>query len=347
MSIDTQVELAEWGTTLQGDAIHLVTLRNSLVEVKVCTYGARMTSVRTRDRNGDMGEITLGSDDLAVYLSDRKTYMGAIVGRFANRIAGGRFTLDGRDYQVPLNDGPNSLHGGSVGFDQKLWTAHLVADGVCMSYLSADGEMGFPGNLMTKVTYTLSHNSLRLDYRAMSDQPTIVNLTNHAYFNLSGQASEIAEHTLRLNALSFTPIDSTLIPTGEVRSVADSPLDFRSHKAVGLQWGSEDEQIALAGGYDHNWVLEESGEQPRLAAEVVDPDSGRKLSVSTTAPGIQFYSGNFLDGSFVGRNGSCERRTGFCLETQHFPDSPNKPAFPSARADERTPFRSTTVLVFH
>jgi len=347
MSSETQVKSIEWGTTAQGEAVTLFTLRNSLVEVKVCTYGARITSLRTQDRNGDIGDITLGSDDLSIYLSDRKTYMGAVVGRFANRIAGGSFTLDGKQHQVPTNDGPNTLHGGPVGFDQRVWAAHIVPGGVSLSYLSPDGEMGFPGNLRARLTYTLSGNSLRMDYEAASDQPTVVNLSNHAYFNLTGRAGDIAGHTLMLKAQSFTPINATLIPTGELRPVADSPLDFRTPKPMGLQWSSEDEQMVLAGGYDHNWVIEKDGPEPALAAEVVDPASGRRLRVLTTEPGIQFYSGNFLDGSFEGRNGPCEKRYGFCLETQRFPDSPNQPGFPSARVDERTPYLSTTVLVFN
>jgi len=346
MSSITQVQSIAWGTTPQGEPVHLFTLRNAQVEASIATYGARLTSVRTHDRKGTMGEISLGADELAPYLTN-KSYIGATIGRLGNRLANGRFTLDGTEYQIPLNNGPNALHGGPVGFDRKVWTAKEVPDGVEMSYVSPDGEMGFPGTLHVTVRYTLTDNSLRLDYEASCDKPTIVNLTNHAYWNLTGDMGDLSHHLLKLNSESFTPINSTLIPTGELRPVENTPLDFRTPKEIGLQWDSEDEQVQLAGGYDHNHVLASAEEPLRLAAEVTEPVSGRTMQVFTTEPGVQFYSGNFLDGSFQGRGGSIyKRRSGFCLETQHFPDSPNQPEFPSVRVEPNAPFRSTTIHRF-
>jgi aldose 1-epimerase len=314
------------------------------MQVSVATYGARITSVKTPDKLGVLGEITLGADELTPYLSE-KYFLGATIGRFGNRIAKGRFELDGKSYQVPLNDGPNALHGGPVGFDQKVWAAVPVANGVRMSCESPDGEMGFPANLSVCVSFTLIDKTLSMAYEADADGATIVNLTNHAYWNLTGEAGSIAAHTLKLHAASFTPVDSTLIPTGEVRSVAGTPLDFLTLRAMGKDWDSSDAQIQLGRGYDHNWVIDGSDKQPALAAEAFEPVSGRSLRVYTTEPGIQFYSGNFLDGSFAGRT-RCEKRSGFCLETQHFPDAPNHPHFPSTRVDADTPFRSTTLLAF-
>lgn len=346
MSSTTQVQSIAWGTTPQGEPVHLFTLRNAQVEASIATYGARLTSVRTQDSKGTMSEIALGADELAPYLTNT-SYIGATIGRLGNRLAKGQFMLDGTAYQVPLNNGPNALHGGPVGFDRKVWTAKEVPDGVEMSYVSPEEEMGFPGTLHVTVRYTLTGNSLRLDYEASSDKPTLANLTNHAYWNLTGEMGDLSHHLLKLNSESFTPIDNTLIPTGELRPVENTPLDFRMPKEMGLQWDSPDEQIQLAGGYDHNHVLVSSEEPLKLAAEVTEPVSGRTMQVFTTEPGVQFYSGNFLDGSFQGRGGIfCKRRSGFCLETQHFPDSPNQPEFPSVRIEPGTPQRSTTIHRF-
>jgi aldose 1-epimerase len=314
------------------------------MQLSVATYGARITSVKTPDKQGVLGEVTLGADELAPYLTE-KYFLGATIGRFGNRIAKGQFEIDGKTYQIPLNDGPNALHGGPVGFDQKVWAATIVPNGVQMAYHSPDGEMGFPGNLSVRVTFTLIDKTLCIAYEADTDSSTIVNLTNHAYWNLTGEAGSIAAHTLKLHASAFTPIDSTLIPTGELRSVAGTPLDFLVPRAMGKDWDKADEQIQLGRGYDHNWVIDAKGTQPVLAAEAFEPVSGRSLSVYTTEPGIQFYSGNFLDGAFSGRS-KCEKRSGYCLETQHFPDAPNHPHFPSTCIDPNTPFRSTTLLVF-
>jgi aldose 1-epimerase len=344
MPSETKVTALEWGKTGSGESVQLFTLSSSFMQVSVATYGARITSVKTPDKHGVPGEITLGADELTPYLTE-KYFLGATIGRFGNRIAKGQFQLDGKTYQIPLNDGPNALHGGPVGFDQKVWAATPVANGVQMSYDSPDGEMGFPGNLCVSVTFTLIDKTLTITYEADTDISTIVNLTNHAYWNLSGEAGSIAAHTLKLHASTFTPVDSTLIPTGELRSVAGTPLDFHAPRAMGKDWDSADEQIQLGRGYDHNWVIDSNGAQTVLAAEVVEPVSGRSLHVYTTEPGIQFYSGNFLSGAFSGRS-NCEKRSGFCLETQHFPDAPNHPHFPPTRVDADSPFRSTTLLVF-
>jgi aldose 1-epimerase len=344
MPSETKVTTVEWGTSGSGEAVQCFTLSSSFMQVSVTTYGARITSVKTPDKHGVLGEVTLGADELTPYLTE-KYFLGATIGRFGNRIAKGQFDLDGATHQIPLNDGPNALHGGSVGFDQKVWAVTPIASGVQMSYLSPNGEMGFPGNLSVRVTFTLIDKTLSIAYEADTDNPTIVNLTNHAYWNLTGEAGSIASHTLKLHASAFTPVDSTLIPTGELRSVLGTPLDFLSPRTMGKDWDSADEQIQLGRGYDHNWVIDKSGTEPVLAAEVVEPVSGRHLSVYTTEPGIQFYSGNFLDGAFSGRS-KCEKRSGFCLETQHFPDAPNHPHFPSTRIDAETPFRSTTLFVF-
>jgi len=346
MSSITQIQSLDWGTTPQGEAVHLFTLRNDHVEASITTYGARLTSVQTHDRNGTLSEITLGADELTPYLTG-KGYLGATIGRVGNRIAKGRFTLDGATYQIPLNNGPNALHGGPIGFDQKVWAAQEIPNGVELSYVSPDGEMGFPGTLHVTVRYTLTDNSLRLDYEATTDRSTVVSLTNHAYWNLTGEIGDLSHHLLKLNAESFTPVDDTLITTGELRAVAGTPHDFRSAKEIGLEWDNDDQQLQRAGGYDHNWVLVSSDGPLHLVAEVTDPGSGRTMHVFTTEPGVQFYSGNFLDGSFQGRGGGAfKKRSGFCLETQHFPNSPNQPMFPSTRLEPGTTLRSTTVHSF-
>jgi len=344
MPSETQVTAVDWGTTGSGEAVQCFTLNSALTQVSIATYGARITSVKTPDKHGVLGEVTLGADELTPYLAE-KYFLGATIGRFGNRIAKGQFQLDGKSYQIQLNDGPNALHGGLVGFHERVWAATPVPNGVQMVYESPDGEMGFPSRLTVRVTFTLVEKTLSIAYEAIADGPTVVNLTNHAYWNLSGEAGSIAGHTLKLHASRFTPVDGTLIPTGELRSVVGTPLDFLAPRTMGQDWDSADEQIQLGRGYDHNWVLDGSGPDPVLAAEVFEAVSGRGLSVYTTEPGIQFYSGNFLAGSFAGRS-SCERRSGFCLETQHFPDAPNHPHFPSTRVDDSAPYRSTTVLVF-
>jgi aldose 1-epimerase len=344
----TKVESAAWGHTLAGEAVSLFTLSSAKATVKIATYGARLTSVCVAGRDGTPAEVVLGSDLLTPYLTET-AYLGAIVGRFGNRIDKGQFALDGETYQVPLNDGPNCLHGGPVGFDRKVWSAVVVPNGVAMTYISAAGEMGFPGTLRSTVTYTLEGSTLRVAYEATTDATTVVNLTNHAYFNLAGEGGDFGAHTIQVNAERFTPVNATLIPTGELRPVADTPLDLRTPKVVALGWDSADEQMVRAGGYDHNWILVEPAQPGALqvAAVLADAASGRTLTVSTTEPGIQFYSGNFLNASFPARGGGFyARRSGCCLETQHFPDAPNHPDFPSTTLRSGETMRSVTVFAF-
>jgi aldose 1-epimerase len=323
-----------FGQTAEGAPVDLYTLTNDHgLEARITNYGGTIVSLKTPDRTGTPGEVTLGFDSLAGYL-DKSPYFGCIVGRFANRIAEGRFTLEGVEHTLAQNNGPNSLHGGLKGFDKVVWEADAFENetgvGLTLTYLSPDGEEGYPGNLSVAVVYTLTNdNELKIDYAATTDRPTVLNLTNHTYFNLAG-GGDILGHKLTLTADKFTPIDETLIPTGELRRVEGTPLDFSQATPIGARIDEEDEQLRLAGGYDHNFVLDNLAGELILAARVEEPSSGRVLEVHTTEPGIQFYSGNFLDGTITGRGGvTYRRRTGFCLETQHYPDSPNQPDFPS------------------
>jgi aldose 1-epimerase len=322
------------------------------LSAKIMTYGAAIISLETPDRHGQLKNIVLGFDTLDPYVAG-VPYFGAIVGRYANRIAHAQFALDGKTFRLPANDGPNSLHGGSKGFDKRVWSASAFEDaagpGVKLTYVSADGEEGYPGQLTAHVTYQLRNdNSLTIAYDATTTAPTPVNLTNHSYFNLSGDPSRtILDHVLRIDADRFTPVDATLIPTGELRDVAHTPFDFRKPVAIGLRIGDADEQIKLGRGYDHNWVLSKASANALTTAAVLsDPQSGRTLEVRTTQPGVQFYSGNFLDGKPAGGGTVFKYRTGLCLETQHFPDSPNKPAFPSTILRPGGTYSEKTVFVF-
>jgi aldose 1-epimerase len=337
-----------WGHTAEGVAVPIFTLANHDVEVRVMAYGARLVSVRTADRAGRMADIVLGYDTLQGYLDDNKTYLGAIVGRYGNRIAEGKFSIDGKSYQVPVNDSPNALHGGPVGFDRAVWQAREDAGAVEFTHVSPDGDMGFPGTLTATARYSLEGNALRIAYTAVTDQPTVLNLTNHAYFNLRGDDDgDILGHRLELRADRFTPVSTKLIPEGELAPVAGTPLDFRNSAVVGARIHNENEQLKRVGGYDHNFVVNGRAGTLRLAAVAADPERGRQMIVETTEPGIQFYSGNFLDGSFTGRHGAkYARRTGFCLETQHFPDSPNHPDFPTTVLRPGETYRSTTIFTF-
>ncbi|HJR61207.1 MAG TPA: aldose epimerase family protein [Vicinamibacterales bacterium] len=313
-------------------------------------YGGIITSLRVPDRNGTAGDIVLGFDRLDDYLAD-DPFFGAIIGRYGNRIGKGQFTLDGRSYKLATNNGPNHLHGGRIGFDKVLWSAEPVdgKNAIAFTRTSPDGEEGYPGNLRVQVTYTLTDsNELIVDYRATTDKPTVVNLTQHSYFNLAGQASgDILAHQLMLNADRYTPVDDTLIPTGELAPVTDTPFDFRKPVAVGARINEPHPQLKNGQGYDHNWVLNRTGGGLQLAARVTEPTSGRTMEIRTTEPGIQFYSGNFLDGKLTGKEGVQYRhRAGFCLETQHFPDSPNKPSFPTTTLRPGAEYRSTTVFTF-
>jgi aldose 1-epimerase len=350
-----KVTVSEFGKTKEGVAISSYVLANNKgMEAIVINYGATLVSLKVPDIHGKSRDVVLGYDSVAGYERD-KSYFGATIGRYGNRIGGGQFTLNGAAFHVPKNDGPNSLHGGSPGFNKRIWTgadrSHAGAQVSEMSYSSPDGEQGYPGTLKVKVTYTLpaDKNELQIDYLATSDKDTVINLTNHSYFNLSGHPKhDILAHELMVNAAEFTPVDSTLIPTGEMRSVAGTPFDFRKSTIIGARINSDDEQLKFGKGYDHNWVLEKSKTRGlQTAAEVFEATSGRVLDVLTTEPGVQFYSGNFLDGTVTGKNGEAyAHRSGFCLETQHFPDSPNHKNFPSTVLTAGLTYGSSTVLRF-
>ncbi len=351
MSCATNSTPAGFGKTADGATIHVYTLTNKNgVEARITNYGGRLVSLKTPDRTGSRADVVLGFDSVEGYLANPGPFFGALIGRYGNRIAHARFTLNGVEYKVDKNNGENSLHGGAHGFDKAVWTARELPDGgLELKYLSKDGEEGFPGNLTATVAYHLTDaNELRIDYLATTDKTTVVNLTNHAYFNLKGAGSgDILGHLITLNADRFTPVDAGLIPTGELRAVAGTPFDFRTPVAIGARIDQDDEQLKLGKGYDHNWVLNRSGNELQLAARVEEPSTGRVMEVLTTEPGVQFYTGNFLDGSAKGKGGKgYGHRSGFCLETQHFPDSPNQPAFPSTILNPGEQFQSTTVYRF-
>ncbi|HEY4417828.1 MAG TPA: aldose epimerase family protein [Verrucomicrobiae bacterium] len=327
-----------FGLTPDGLQAELFTLRNRQgLEARITNYGGLVTSLKTPDRDGRFADVVLGFDRLEEYLKGHP-YFGALIGRYGNRIAHGTFSLNGRTHQLAVNNGANALHGGLKGFDKVLWqvtACEVVADEptLTLAYLSADGEEGYPGNLSVQAVYTLTEdNALALKFTAKTDQPTVCNLTHHSYFNLAGQGN-VLHHVVRLNAEKFTPVDSGMIPTGELRPVAGTPFDFRAPTPIGLRINKDDEQLKLGRGYDHNFVLEKMAEQPAelsLAATVYEPLTGRTLEVWTTEPGVQFYTGNFLDGTLTGKGGwKYQSRDGFCFEPQHFPDSPNQPAFPT------------------
>lgn len=350
------VDVQPYGTTADGKDVDEYTLTNANgMEIKIITYGGTITSIRVPDRNGEMANVTLGFDNLADY-ETRSPYFGNITGRYANRIANATFTLDDTEYTLAANNGPNSLHGGEEGFDNKVWEAEVIEGdgevGVSLHYLSPDGEEGYPGNLDVTVVYTLTDdNEIRIDYTATTDAPTVVNLTNHAYFNLAGEGTgSIYDHVLMIDADRYTPVDETLIPTGELAEVEGTPFDFRLPKVIGPGQRSSHEQIVLGRGYDHNFVL--NREDPEdgvmmLAARVYEPESGRVLEVWTTEPGIQFYAGNFLDGTLIGPSGHLYRQSdGFALETQHYPDSPNQPDFPSTVLRPGETYQTTTIYKF-
>ena len=325
---------APFGRTPEGTPVDIYTLRNANgIEARICNYGGIVQSLTVPDRNGNTGDVVLGYDDLDGYVR-KNPHFGCFVGRYGNRIAGGRFTLDGQTYTLAKNDGQNHLHGGIKGFDKVVWTAQTV-DGphgpaLEMRYLSKDGEEGYPGNLSVTALYTLTEdNGLRLDYTATTDKPTVLNLTQHSYFNLAGKGDNL-NHEVMIAADKFTPVDATLIPTGELRPVKGTPLDFTTPTRIGARIEVEDEQLKLGRGYDHNYVFDKPAGQLALAARVYEPGSGRGLEVLTTEPGMQLYSGNFLDGTITGKGGWVyQRRSAFCMEPQHFPDSPNQPKFPS------------------
>lgn len=344
----TKLVSGDFGKTREGAPVRIFTLTNKNgVEATITNYGGRVVSLKVPDKKGAMGDVVLGFDSLEGYLNENP-YFGALIGRYGNRIGHAQFTLDGALYKVPKNDGDNSLHGGTRGFDKVVWTPRELPDGgLELTYLSKDGEEGYPGNCKVTVVYHLTDdNELRLDYSASSDKDTVVNLTNHSYFNLKG-SGDILGHMLTLNADHFTPVDGGLIPTGVLKPVAGTPFDFRKATAIGERIEQSDEQLKLGKGYDHNWVLNKKGSELSLAARVEEPTTGRVMEVRTTQPGIQFYTGNFLDGSLKGKKGVVyARRSALCLETQHFPDSPNKPKFPSTVLKAGATFKSTTIYKF-
>ena len=355
------IERSAFGRLPDGREVDCYRITNDNgIEMRVINYGGIIVSLKTPDMTGQMDDIVLGFDSLDDYLSETyrqaNPYFGALIGRYGNRIANGRFTLDGETYRLPTNDGPNTLHGGDVGFNQRLWHAEPFLSsqgrGLVLTYTSPDGEQGFPGRLSTRVSYTLTHdNELAIDYRAETTRATPVNLTQHSYFNLQGEGSgSVLDHQLMINASAYTPVGETLIPTGEIADVSGTPFDFRQPTAIGARMGQKNTQLAYAKGYDHNFVLSKNpgqADRPTLAAKVIEPHSGRVLEVATTEPGLQFYSGNFLDGSLVGKSGRpYTHRSGLALETQHFPNSPNQPNFPSTILKPGETYHSQTVYRF-
>lgn len=351
---DIRVMKTPFGATADGTPVDLITLRNGKgIEMKVLTYGGIIMSLKTPDRNGVADDIVMGHDSVAGYEAN-SPYFGSLIGRVGNRIANGTFTLDGKTYTLAKNNGPNHLHGGIKGWDKVVWKAgdpfqDRTGVGIRLEYTSADGEEGYPGKVTAHVVYTLTpENTLVVDYHATTDKPTVINLTQHSYFNLGGgKTTDILGHEVMLNADRYTPVDATLIPTGELATVAGTPFDFRTPTAIGARINDKNTQLEYGKGYDHNWVLTRTGEGLQLAARVYEPTTGRTLEISTTEPGIQFYTGNFLDGTIKGKGGRVyPHRSGFCLETQHFPDSPNKPAFPSVELRPGGEYKSKTVFTF-
>jgi len=338
--------------TRDGRPVNLYTLTNANgVEIDAMDYGGIIVSIRVPDRKGQFADVVLGHETLEGYIPN-PPYIGAIVGRYANRIANGTFTLDGKPYPLPKNDGPNTLHGGTEKtFNQVVWVGEPLKGkaGVTFTYLSKDGDDGWPGNVKVRVTYTLTNaNELVIDYEATTDKATPINLSQHSYFNLAGEGTgDILSHEIILNADRFTPVDKNLIPTGELRPVKGTPMDFTTSTKIGSRIDGNYDQLVLGHGYDHNWVINRKGEGLTLAARVYEPASGRVMEVSTTQPGIQFYTGNFLDGTVIGKKGHVyKHRYGLCLETQHFPDSPNHPDFPNTILRPGETFRQKTVFKF-
>lgn len=347
-----KVTKTSFGKTADGTEVSLYTLKNSNgMEAAITNYGGIVVSLKTPDKNGQLADIVLGFDSLDGYLKEHP-YFGAIVGRYGNRIGGAKFSIAGKEYKLAVNNGPNSLHGGIKGFDKKVWAAQVddATNSLILSYSSPDMEEGYPGKLDVQVTYTLTEaNELRIEYKATTDKETVVNLTNHSYFNLAGQGNgDILNHSIQIMSEKTTPVDSTLIPTGELKEVAGTPFDFTAPHKIGERINdTSDEQIKFGGGYDHNFAVDGQAGSLRPAARVTEPTSGRAMEVLTTEPGVQFYTGNFLDGTLTGKGGKAYRkRFGLCLETQHFPDSPNKPQFPAAALKPGQTYLSTTVYRF-
>ena len=350
---DTSITRETFGTMPDGTSIYLYTLKNANgIKARITNYGGILVSLAVPDREGKLSDVVLGFDTFEPYLGSHP-YFGALIGRYANRIAQAKFVLDGVDYTLSANNEENHLHGGFQGFDKIVWDAEVIKKGVSpllrLHYLSKGMEEGYPGNLSIQVEYRVTEdNGLRIDYRAKTDKTTVINLTHHSYFNLKDAgASEILGHELMIAADQFTPVDDALIPSGEIRSVVGTPLDFRERVLIGGQIDMDNAQLRFAGGYDHNWVLDRQGSALALVASVYEPTTGRVMEVYTTEPGLQFYSGNFLDGSQIGKGGvPYQHRSGFCLETQHFPDSPNKSDFPSTVLEPGSVYTQTTIYRF-
>ena len=346
-----QIDKQPFGTAPTGEPVDIYTLRNGKgAEARIMTYGGIVVSLKMPDKDGQFSDVVLGYDDLDSYVK-KSPYFGALIGRYGNRIGGAKFTLDGTTYTLATNDGPNMLHGGLKGFDKRVWSATPggSADGpqLILHYLSKDGEEGFPGNLDVTATFTLTHdNALRLEYMATTDKDTVVNLTHHGYFNLAGKG-DILSHVVMIPADRFTPVDSTLIPTGVLQPVENTPFDFRTATAIGARIGQDDEQLKFGKGYDHNWVINKTMGDLTLMARVTEPTSGRVMEVWSTEPGLQFYSGNFLDGTITGKGGRVyEHRDAFCMEPQHYPDSPNKPDFPTTELKPGEVYHNTIIYKF-
>jgi aldose 1-epimerase len=342
------VTKADWGKTSDNTPVSIYTVTDADLTVRITTFGARLVSIMAPDKTGKPGDVLLGYDNVGQYETDTTTYFGAIVGRYGNRIKKGQFAIDGHSYQVPVNNNGNALHGGPGGYSTKVWTAKELPNGVEMTIVSPDGDMGFPGQLTLHVSYILAGKSLRILYSATTTKPTVLNPTNHSYFNLAGGGKgTILDEVLMINANKYTPTDTVSIPTGELAPVQGTPFDFRSPTAIGARVGQDNPQLNLAKGYDHNWVLNDAqGNALHLAATVYDPISGRTLTIKTTEPGVQFYGGNFLDGQKGKYGVTYEKNSGLCLETQHFPDSPNEPSFPSTILQPGHTFHSETDFVF-
>ena len=353
LAAQTKVTKSDFGKTPDGGAVDAYTLKDAKLEVKVITWGAHITSIKAPDKTGAIADVVMGYNGMDAqsaapgsgYIADLHSYKGSVVGRYGNRIAKGHFSLDGHPYTLTTNNNGNTLHGGTVGFDRHNWTAKEIPDGVELTLVSPDGDQGFPGKLTAHVRYTLVGDKLKIAYSATTDKPTVINLTNHSYFNLAG-SGDILSHVLMLKADRYTPTNSELIPTGELAPVKGTPFDFNTPTAIGARIHDNDQQLKMAGGYDHNYVLTAPG-LTTPSVKVVEPTSGRVLTVYTTEPGVQFYSGNSLDPSIKGRTGTPEAKfSGFCLETQHFPDSPNEPKFPTTELKPGQTYHSTTIFQF-
>lgn len=341
-----------FGQMEDGKPVTLYTLKNKNgVEMSVMNYGGIVVSLKVPDKNGKIEDVVLGYDSLAPYVRN-SPFFGALIGRYGNRIAKGKFKLDGKSYTLPLNNGENHLHGGPKGYDKVYWNIEVQPDSASLklTYQSADGEQGYPGNLSAEVIYSLTENDeFKIDYKATTDKKTVVNLTQHSYFNLTGNAgaNDILNHQLQLEADNFLPVDKTLIPTGVLKPVAQTPFDFKTITPIGARIDKDDEQLKFGGGYDHCWVLNSKDTILHQVATLIEPASGRRMEVYTTEPAMQFYSGNFLDGTITGKGGAVYKfRSGLCLETQHYPDSPNKPSFPSTVLNPGDTYKTSTVYKF-